>query len=147
MRKVTTTRGLARDGRNEDPSDPVGDLLALAAESERRNEQWRGHVRAMLRQQEEIETRRGSALARAFRTAFDPCSLGERASRDGRVLDLARLVEAYERGLIEWALAVAHGCQKDAAALLTLRATTLHEKMKRLGVRPRRSRLSGRGSP
>jgi DNA-binding NtrC family response regulator len=47
---------------------------------------------------------------------------------------LKALVSAYERQLIETALAAAEGNQRRAAASLGLLPTTLHEKMKRLGL-------------
>jgi len=43
-------------------------------------------------------------------------------------------VEAFERELIESALRTAAGNQRRAAASLGLLPTTLHEKMKRLGL-------------
>ena len=49
-------------------------------------------------------------------------------------LKLKELVDAYERRLIESALADAEGNQRRAAAALGLLPTTLHEKMKRLGL-------------
>jgi two-component system response regulator HydG len=51
---------------------------------------------------------------------------------------LKALVEAYERELIESALRVTSGNQRRAAASLGLLPTTLHEKMKRLGLLRRR---------
>ena len=45
----------------------------------------------------------------------------------------ARL-EAYERHLIQMALMASGGNQRRAAAALGLLPTTLHEKMKRLGL-------------
>ena len=51
---------------------------------------------------------------------------------------LKELVDAYERRLIESALADADGNQRRAAASLGLLPTTLHEKMKRLGLLRRR---------
>ena len=42
----------------------------------------------------------------------------------------------YERRLIEEALAAAGGNQRRAAAALGTLPTTLHEKMKRLGLKP-----------
>lgn len=54
----------------------------------------------------------------------------EDARRDG----LKALVSAYERQLIETALAASEGNQRRAAASLGLLPTTLHEKMKRLGL-------------
>jgi DNA-binding NtrC family response regulator len=53
---------------------------------------------------------------------------------------LKTLLERYERQLIESALAASAGNQRRAAAALGLLPTTLHEKMKRLG-------LLRRGSP
>ena len=51
-------------------------------------------------------------------------------------LDLkSRLIE-YERSLILDALAQQHGNQRRAAAALGVLPTTLHEKMKRLGLKP-----------
>ena len=44
------------------------------------------------------------------------------------------LVDAYERQLIQSALTAAAGNQRRAAAALGLLPTTLHEKMKRLGL-------------
>jgi DNA-binding NtrC family response regulator len=53
----------------------------------------------------------------------------------GAPLDLRSRVLAYERRLIEVALAEAGGNQRRAARLLGLLPTTLHEKIKRLGLR------------
>jgi DNA-binding NtrC family response regulator len=50
---------------------------------------------------------------------------------------LKSLVDAYERQLIQSALTAAAGNQRRAAAALGLLPTTLHEKMKRLGLRRR----------
>jgi DNA-binding NtrC family response regulator len=47
---------------------------------------------------------------------------------------LKELVEAYERHVIEDALLAAHGNQRRAARALGVLPTTLHEKMKRLGL-------------
>jgi DNA-binding NtrC family response regulator len=55
-------------------------------------------------------------------------------------IDLKGLVEAYERKLILDALLVSGGHQRRAAALLGVLPTTLHEKMRRLGIP---TRLSG----
>jgi len=48
-------------------------------------------------------------------------------------------VEAFEKELIESALRTAAGNQRRAAASLGLLPTTLHEKMKRLGLLRRSS--------
>jgi DNA-binding NtrC family response regulator len=55
-------------------------------------------------------------------------------------LDLKALVEAYERSLIQEALEAAGGHQRRTAARLGILPTTLHEKMKRLGLLRRRAR-------
>jgi two-component system, NtrC family, response regulator HydG len=47
---------------------------------------------------------------------------------------LKDLVEAYERHVIEDALQATHGNQRRAARTLGVLPTTLHEKMKRLGL-------------
>ena len=47
---------------------------------------------------------------------------------------LKLLLEAYERRLIEEALSAAGGNQRRAARALGVLPTTLHEKMKRLGL-------------
>ena len=62
---------------------------------------------------------------------------------------LKERVEAYERQLIESALMAAAGNQRRAAASLGLLPTTLHEKMKRLGLLRREPVSAGQmsGSP
>jgi two-component system, NtrC family, response regulator HydG len=47
---------------------------------------------------------------------------------------LKHLVEAYERHVIEDALRTTSGNQRRAARALGVLPTTLHEKMKRLGL-------------
>ena len=47
---------------------------------------------------------------------------------------LKSLVEEYEKGIIEQALRAASGNQRRAARALGVLPTTLHEKMKRLGL-------------
>jgi DNA-binding NtrC family response regulator len=49
-------------------------------------------------------------------------------------MNLKAMLDAYERQIIESALAAAAGNQRRAAAALGLLPTTLHEKMKRLGL-------------
>jgi DNA-binding NtrC family response regulator len=57
------------------------------------------------------------------------------SSLDGRAsTDLKALLEAYERSLIVEALAASGGHQRRTAARLGVLPTTLHEKMKRLGL-------------
>ena len=53
--------------------------------------------------------------------------------------NLKSMVEEYERHLIESALQEAAGNQRRAAAALGVLPTTLHEKMKRLGLLRRAS--------
>ena len=53
--------------------------------------------------------------------------------------NLKSLMETYERQLILGALGASAGNQRRAARALGLLPTTLHEKMKRLGIRRRRS--------
>jgi DNA-binding NtrC family response regulator len=48
--------------------------------------------------------------------------------------NLKSLLDAYERRLIESALDASAGNQRRAAAALGVLPTTLHEKMKRLGL-------------
>ena len=49
-------------------------------------------------------------------------------------MNLKRMMESYERQLIESALEASSGNQRRAAAALGVLPTTLHEKMKRLGL-------------
>jgi two-component system response regulator HydG len=49
-------------------------------------------------------------------------------------MTLRNLVDAYERRLIEEALRAEGGNQRRAARALGVLPTTLHEKMKRLGL-------------
>ena len=53
---------------------------------------------------------------------------------DGQDRDLKSLVDEYERRLIVQALGASGGQQNRAATLLGVLPTTLHEKMKRLGI-------------
>jgi DNA-binding NtrC family response regulator len=55
-------------------------------------------------------------------------------------MNLKTRVRDYERRLIEEVLGQCAWNQRRAAALLGLLPTTLHEKMKRLGLLPRRRR-------
>jgi DNA-binding NtrC family response regulator len=59
--------------------------------------------------------------------------MGELQARGAR-MKLRDLVDAYERRLIEEALRASGGNQRRAAAALGVLPTTLHEKMKRLGL-------------
>jgi DNA-binding NtrC family response regulator len=53
--------------------------------------------------------------------------------------NLKERLEAYERELIQSALIATAGNQRRAAARLGLLPTTLHEKIKRLGLYPVRA--------
>jgi len=82
------------------------------------------------------------------RAREDPHETRERPMQEtqtgsGERPNLKTLLDAYERQLIESALATTAGNQRRAAARLGLLPTTLHEKMKRLGLLPRRARLDG----
>ena len=55
------------------------------------------------------------------------CSMGSRTN-------LKDLVDTYERHVIEDALRAASGNQRQTARTLGVLPTTLHEKMKRLGL-------------
>ena len=57
--------------------------------------------------------------------------------------DLKALLENYERSLIREALAASGGHQRRTAARLGILPTTLHEKMKRLGLLRRRDAECG----
>jgi DNA-binding NtrC family response regulator len=63
--------------------------------------------------------------------------MAEAQKLDAQGPNLKERMEAYERELIESALIATAGNQRRAAARLGLLPTTLHEKMKRLGLRPR----------
>lgn len=54
-------------------------------------------------------------------------------------MTLKAMVENYERRIIEDALRSAGGNQRRAARNLGVLPTTLHEKMKRMGLLPRHS--------
>jgi two-component system C4-dicarboxylate transport response regulator DctD len=54
--------------------------------------------------------------------------------RPQEVRSLRERVEVFERRLIEEALAASGGNQRRAAAALGVLPTTLHEKMRRLGL-------------
>jgi DNA-binding NtrC family response regulator len=56
--------------------------------------------------------------------------------------DLKTLLEDYERTLIQEALAQKGGNQRQAAIALGILPTTLHEKLKRLGIWTRTSQTS-----
>ena len=51
-------------------------------------------------------------------------------------LDFRSAVAEYERSLIEAALRISNGQKKKAARILTMSPTTLHGKIKALGIDP-----------
>jgi DNA-binding NtrC family response regulator len=55
---------------------------------------------------------------------------------------LKEMLEDYERSLVNAALASSGGHQRRAAAALGILPSTLHEKMKRLGLKPRPAQRS-----
>jgi DNA-binding NtrC family response regulator len=61
------------------------------------------------------------------------------AVADDPTVDLRSRVRAYERKLLLTALAAAGGNQRRAAASLGLLPTTFHEKLKRHGIRPKKT--------
>jgi DNA-binding NtrC family response regulator len=65
-----------------------------------------------------------------------------KAGPDVPAMGLKARLEAYERQLIESALAAAGGHQRRAAAALGVLPTTLNEKLKRLGLRTSREAAS-----
>ena len=52
-------------------------------------------------------------------------------------VNLRDLFLELEKRIIVCALLMRQGCQKDAASLLGVKPTALHEKMKRLALRPK----------
>jgi len=81
-----------------------------------------------------VEPAHGNVLA----TTPGPASRSRGASSEDNASDLKGLLEAYERSLILAALGAVGGRQRSAAELLRILPSTLHEKMKRLGIRPHR---------
>lgn len=71
-------------------------------------------------------------MATPFPSEALPSGNGDTA---GAPLDLRSLVLAYERRLIATALEQTGGNQRRAARRLGILPTTLHEKLKRLGLR------------
>jgi DNA-binding NtrC family response regulator len=63
-------------------------------------------------------------------------------SEESYPVNLKAMVDAFERRVIQEALRATHGNQRRAAAALGVLPTTLHEKMKRLGLLPRSVRAS-----
>ena len=66
---------------------------------------------------------------------------------NGGSTDLKALLESYERSLILEALTASGGHQRRTAARLGVLPTTLHEKMKRLGLLRRSAPEAGESTP
>jgi DNA-binding NtrC family response regulator len=66
---------------------------------------------------------------------YDEASDGGNSYADDPAADLPSRVRAYERALLVSALAAAGGHQRRAAEILGILPTTLHEKLKRHGLR------------
>lgn len=71
----------------------------------------------------------------------------EAEARRAQGATLRGRIEAYERALIEEALATTDGNQRQAAFQLGVLPTTFHEKMKRLGMIPRATRARALRAP
>jgi hypothetical protein len=80
----------------------------------------------------------GTQVTRQDDLAASPIGGLAGAAAPGIGADLRSLLEAYERSVILAALGAVGGRQRSAAALLRVLPGTLHEKMKRLGIRPER---------
>jgi DNA-binding NtrC family response regulator len=61
--------------------------------------------------------------------------VGPRQRKRGDAIKLEREVDAFEASLIRDALIKSKGNQRDAAKLLGIKPTTLHAKIKRLGLK------------
>src|SRR5687768_11154940 len=112
-------------------SDGDRDMAMLLVEHERMSKAWRRQLQLTLQGFDELETQRRAMLVAAA-SVLGP-ALDEAVDVNERLLPaLPVLLAAYERNLLQWALARTGGNQKEAAALLGIRPTTLHEKLKRL---------------
>jgi DNA-binding NtrC family response regulator len=109
----------------------------MLEESQRLSEAWRKQLQATLEGFELLEGQRTMLLVMAVRAAA--CGNGRPDLPRINFPTLPAMLENYERGLVQWALASMHASQKEAAILLGVGPTTLHEKIKRLGLidRPR----------
>jgi DNA-binding NtrC family response regulator len=115
----------------------VAELHALLVEYERASEVWHEQVSEMLQGFDALERQRRAILAGAIASAMGATAVDVTPER-GPLPNLPVLLAACERNLLRWALSTTRGNQKEAAALLGIRGTTLHEKMKRLGLGRRR---------
>jgi DNA-binding NtrC family response regulator len=97
---------------------------------------WPGNVREL-----ENAIERAVVLCRGPRIDVDllpePVRRGSPAGAPSvpEALPLQRAVEEYEKTIIERTLREAGGVQKKAAEMLQLRPSTLHEKIRRLGIK------------
>ena len=60
--------------------------------------------------------------------------IGPRPRKIGGAIKLDNEIDSFEAALIRDALMKSKGNQRDAAKLLSIKPTTLHAKMKRLGI-------------
>ena len=60
--------------------------------------------------------------------------IGPRPRKVGGAIKLDNEIDSFEAALIRDALMKSKGNQRDAAKLLSIKPTTLHAKMKRLGI-------------
>lgn len=97
----------------------------------RRRADWAHRMRALFDEEAALDQ-----LERELLEALAPGAETRSGERDGTKGDgsFSDVVHAFERRLIEQALAACHGVQRDAAALLRISPTTLNEKLKRLGI-------------
>jgi DNA-binding NtrC family response regulator len=114
----------------------AAELESLLADYERTHEAWRSHLDKLRREFDQLERQRRTILAAAVHCATVRDAWNGSPGREV-LLKLPSVLAAYERNLLQWALLTTRGNQKQAAALLGIRGTTLHEKMKRLGLRHR----------
>jgi DNA-binding NtrC family response regulator len=135
-------RARAADRAAAASTQTAAQLEALLVEYERASESWDRRLEGTLRELGELERRRRAILAAAvhYATVGDPWGDGADQPPSLRLPDV---LMAYERNLVRWALAQTGRNQKAAAALLGIRGTTLHEKLKRLGVLSELRRTQG----
>ena len=102
--------------------------------------QWPGNVREL---ENLVERAVVLASVRTIDESLLPPEIGRTADCDlgsaegplgQQTVDFYEAVERFERELIESTLARCRGVQKRAAEMLGLKATTLNEKIKRLGI-------------
>ena len=115
----------------------AGRLWADVQALQRERQAWETELGRLLAAYRSLEARHAELVRHVLELAAEmgeplpPAPVGARADEP---CGFAERVTAYEKTLIAEALARADGCQRRAAALLGLQATTLHEKLKRLGL-------------